>query len=338
MTFTHHTIAIDQVLRTLSGLKRAGFKIEPALRRSGISPALLESPLSRVSHGQYAALIRVLRKMTRDELWGLCSRPVPIGAFAQCCHLAVNCSNLGEAMLVGFRYYRMLLSDFTPRLSVDNGQAQVRLLGRTQSDPCQDYAERTFCFFTVGLGAWLVGRRIPILSVNLRSSTLVDTERLFLAPVSGTAPDTGFVFDARWLELPVVQNGRSLQQFLKQLPDNLLIRYRDPTSIKERIRRLLRAHPNSTMPTLENVGVMLAMAPQTLRRRLRTEGQSFQRLKDEMRRDAAIQYLMKSNLTLVQVADLVGFSEASTFHRAFKKWTGVSPGEYRHQQQGQESA
>ena len=65
------------------------------------------------------------------------------------------------------------------------------------------------------------------------------------------------------------------------------------------------------------------------RRRLRDEGRGFQQIKDELRRDAAIEYLLLTQLPLLEIANRVGFSEASTFHRAFKQWTGVAPGEYR---------
>lgn len=63
--------------------------------------------------------------------------------------------------------------------------------------------------------------------------------------------------------------------------------------------------------------------------RLRAEGRGFQALKDDLRCDAAIALLARPELTLIEIGDRLGFSEASTFHRAFKHWTGVSPGEYR---------
>ena len=81
--------------------------------------------------------------------------------------------------------------------------------------------------------------------------------------------------------------------------------------------------------SLEAVGEAMAIAPQTLRRRLREEGHGFQALKDALRRDTAIACLARPELTLPEIAQRLGFSEASTFHRAFKKWTGVAPGEYR---------
>jgi AraC-like DNA-binding protein len=97
---------------------------------------------------------------------------------------------------------------------------------------------------------------------------------------------------------------------------------------------MLRRHLDSEMPSLEVVGKSLGVTPQTLSRRLQEEGQGYQAIKDDLRRDAAIEYLARPDLTLIEIANLLGFSEASTFHRAFKKWTGVAPGEYRQSRLG----
>jgi AraC-like DNA-binding protein len=107
------------------------------------------------------------------------------------------------------------------------------------------------------------------------------------------------------------------------------VKYRDQSNVTERIRRILRRHLAEELPSLEDIGQQLAMTPQTLRRRLHDEGQGFRAIKDDLRRDAAIEYLARPELTLPEIAELLGFSEASTFHRAFKHWTGVAPGEYR---------
>ena len=73
----------------------------------------------------------------------------------------------------------------------------------------------------------------------------------------------------------------------------------------------------------------LHMTTPTLHRRLREEGTSFQQLKDGARRDAAIQLIRKGTQSGAQLAELTGFSDASTFHRAFKKWTGMTLQEFR---------
>ncbi|NSX05696.1 AraC family transcriptional regulator [Cupriavidus gilardii] len=331
-SFTHHTIAIQQVQQTLLGARHRGADIGALLRRAGIVPALLDSPVARVTQGQYAALLFALRRTLRDELWGLCNRPLPLGSFAQCCRMMVHARTLGEAMHSGLRYYRLLIGDFVPRLRRHGEIAMLCLSPRVDYDGRLAYAARSFAFLGYGLACWLAARRVPLIGVDLPDSVLgpsADAALLFQAPASYGHDYTGWRFEARWLDLPVVQNEESLREFLRQAPASLLIKYRDQTSITERIRRILRRNLAGELPTLDDVGEQLAMTPQTLRRRLREEGQGFRGIKDDLRRDAAIEYLARPELTLPEIASLLGFSEASTFHRAFKHWTGVAPGQYR---------
>ncbi len=331
---TQHTVAVQQVRLILQGARHQGRPVAPLLQRAGIPPALLEAPLARVSQSQYALLIRVLRRQLRDELWGLCSRPLPVGSFGQCASQLVRCQSLHEALRLGFRHYHGLLSDFVPRLLLQGGVARVQLVRRGPPDsPLHarlDYAQKAFLLFAFGLACWLVARRVPVLGVDYTEpAPRSDSSRVYQAPIRHDQPHVGLRFDARWLELPVVQNPQSLREFLAGAPANLLIKYRDAGSVSERIRRLLHRRLDADELSLEAVGEAMAMAPQTLRRRLREEGHGFQALKDALRRDAAIAHLARPELTLPQIAQRLGFSEASTFHRAFKKWTGVAPGEYR---------
>ncbi|MNR46967.1 Urease operon transcriptional activator [compost metagenome] len=87
--------------------------------------------------------------------------------------------------------------------------------------------------------------------------------------------------------------------------------------------------PPEEWPELEKLAQIMSMSNSTLQRRLQAEGITYQRLKDDLRRDIAINLLCNPNLTVIDVAVQTGFQETSAFHRAFKKWTGVSPGAYR---------
>ncbi|WP_326535565.1 AraC family transcriptional regulator [Pseudorhodoferax sp.] len=329
---THHTIAIQQVQQLLYGAQARGLDTHALLRRAGIAPALLDAPLSRVTQAQCATLIGVLRHHLRDELWGLCPHPLPPGSFALGCELMADTRTLGEALARGLRYYRLLLHDFVPRLQVRDGVATLALTGGDRSAPGPAFAERAFCFLAYGWTCWLVGRRVPLLAVDYPDSVLarsMDTSTLLQAPVVYGQPHTGWRFEARWLDLPVVQNQHSVLEFLRQAPASLLVRYRDQTRVTERIRSLFRKHLAGETPSLDEVGKRLAMTPQTLRRRLREEAQTFRGIKEELRRDAAIEYLARTEFTLPEIAARLGYSEASTFHRAFKQWTELAPGEYR---------
>ncbi|MBT2322751.1 AraC family transcriptional regulator ligand-binding domain-containing protein [Variovorax paradoxus] len=331
MTSTHHTVAVQQVQMVLLGARHRGVDVLPLLARAGISPLLLESPLGRVSQQQYAALLRVLRRALRDELWGLTERPLRPGSFGQCMKQLTRCATLGEALRGGFGFYDLLIDDFVARLSVHGDLAQVRFVLRRPADERLDYAVKAFMLFSFGAAFWLVARRIPVLGVDYTAAQIsgTDTSRVYQAPIRYGQAYVGLSFEAHWLQLPVVQNPQSLREFLAGSPANLFVKYRDTSSLTDRIRRLLRKHLGEELPSLEQMGEALAVTPQTLRRRLREEGRGFQQIKDDLRRDAAIEYLVQTRWPLLEIANRVGFSEASTFHRAFKSWTGVAPGEYR---------
>lgn len=331
---TQPTVAIFQVEQILQGARRQGRDVDDILRRAGIPPALLGSPLSRVSQTQYAQLMRTLRRVTGDELWGLCGRPVPLGTFALCCRHLVHCRTLGEALRDGLRLWNLAIDDFDARLRVREGTAtlQLRRHGGDPDDPCVGYAQRVFLYMGFGLSSWLVARRLPLSWVDYRISAAEEGSEaygLFQAPVRYGRPRYGLGFEARWLELPVLQTPQSLGEFLQRAPMPLVGRYRDQARLTERIRRLLRRHLDQELPSFETVAGALAMTPQTLRRRLHEEGQGYQTIKDDLRRDAAIECLARPDLTLIEIAARLGFSEPSAFHRAFKRWTGMAPGEYR---------
>jgi AraC-like DNA-binding protein len=330
MATTQHTVAIQQVQMVLLGAQHRGIDVQPLLARAGISPLLLESNLARVSQQQYASLLRVLRRATRDELWSLASRRLRPGSFGQCMKQVVACGTLGEALRTGFGFYDLLLDDFVARLSVQDGMARIRFVLRRPADARLDYAIKAFMLFAFGSASWLVARRIPLVALDYTSGMHVsETSRVYQAPIRHGQPHIAMYFEAHWLDLPIVQSRQSLREFLAGAPANLIVRYRDTSSLTDRIRRLLRKRLGEELPSLEEVGDSLAVTPQTLRRRLREEGRGFQQIKDELRRDTAIQFLVQTKLPLIEIANRVGFSEASTFHRAFKHWTGVAPGEYR---------
>ena len=116
------------------------------------------------------------------------------------------------------------------------------------------------------------------------------------------------------------------------------VKYRDPNDSSNtwtgRIRGLIGRDFSKPMPDFDWIAQELHTSPQTLRRRLKQENTSFQEIKDLLRRDMAIYYLSHQELPINDIAERVGFTEPSTFHRAFKKWTGVTPGAWREGERG----
>lgn len=107
-----------------------------------------------------------------------------------------------------------------------------------------------------------------------------------------------------------------------------LRKHSEQQSVSERIALQLQRMEGS-LPPLEEIAARLNMSVATLKRRLKAEDKSYQQLKDEQRQRQASRWLAEGRLTVDQIADRLGYSDASNFSKAFKSWTGLSPSAYR---------
>ncbi len=136
------------------------------------------------------------------------------------------------------------------------------------------------------------------------------------------------VFDSTWLDGVPQLGNRTTYSSLARLCDELLHELQLRVGLSGRVREILLV--NLAQPTTFNaVAKHLKMTPRTLRRRLQEENTSYRKLIDELRMHVAIKYLRDTDLTIEDIADFLGFSEAANFRHAFSRWTGQSPQEFR---------
>lgn len=324
------TISIGFVHEALAVVRQRGLDATALLHEAGISPALLDSEQARVSPERYGALWLLIARRLDDEFFGLDSRPMKSGSFTLLCHSVLHSDTLDTALRRALRFLRLVLDDLSGTLSIENGIAQIRLQER--DGPRRMFAYATYLVMLHGLACWLIGRRIPVLSAEFRCGEppgLAEYRVLFCPGARFDRPETRIAIDASYLDLPVIQSERSVKVFLRGAPANFLVKYRNSAGLTARIRRRLRQSPPAEWPDFETLARQLQMTASTLRRRLDEEGQPYQSIKDDLRRDLAITYLSRPGGSLADVAHALGFAEPSAFHRAFKKWTGTNPGEYR---------
>jgi AraC-like DNA-binding protein len=325
------TIAICFVASALQSVRGADLDADELLANVGLSSSLLQVPQARVSAKHYGALWRAIAAALDDEFFGQDSRRMKVGTFAMLCHSVLNCKTLGQALDRSLRFYALILDDISGTAERDAKEARI-VLHEAPGVSQRVFAHELLLMLLYGVSCWLVGRRIPILRTEFsyaEPAHSAEYRLMYCADLRFNRPHTLLAFEASYLDLPVVQNERSAKEFLRTAPESILLKYKNGSSLTARVRRRLRQFLPGSVPDFEQLADEMSMTPATMRRRLHEEGESYQSIKDQLRRDLAISYLSHSKRSVMDIALELGFSERSAFHRAFRKWTGASPGEFR---------
>jgi AraC-like DNA-binding protein len=325
------TIAICFVAAALQSVDGRNLNADELLANVGLSSSLLQVPQARVSAKHYGALWRAIAAALDDEFFGQDSRRMKVGSFAMLCHAVLSCKTLGEALDRSLRFYALILDDISGSAERDAKEARI-ILHEAAGVSQRVFAHELLLMLLYGVSCWLVGRRIPILRTEFsyaEPAHSAEYRLMYCADLRFNRPNTLLAFEASYLDLPVVQNERSAKEFLRTAPESILLKYKNGSSLTARVRRRLRQFLPGTVPDFEELAEQMSMTAATMRRRLHEEGESYQSIKDQLRRDLAISYLSHSRRSVMDIAVELGFTERSAFHRAFRKWTGASPGEFR---------
>ncbi len=336
------TIANIFVRAVLNAASQRGIDQHKLLAKAGISTNVLEDSESRITRSQYSQLILCSIREMQDELFGLGSRSFRIrpGAFSMMCHATINCRTLREALKQKVRFYNL----FTDKKFLEFRESGEDALIRCHSPDQQLSSEQFYlesCFVAcLRWGSWMIDSHIHLSRVEFDFSEpdyQQEYDAIFSCEQVFDQKHNQIVFPRSYLDRPIIQDMETLSFFLKKLPGALLIRYKNDESLSYRVRRMLddaewthKAGGAETMTeSMESIATRIHMTPQTLRRRLREEGSSFRLIRENWLRDRSIYLLTRKQKSISDVSRVLGFSEPSAFHRAFKKWTGKTPAIYQ---------
>ena len=329
--------------KTLLNLARSrGCSIDAILRAADFEFDPFDKKFSHVKEipsMQYSKLFQQVLTVMQDESFNLrIGHDIPNGTFRMMCYCIIHCQTLKHAIERADEFYQVIWADADDKLkslSLDNNDQTAvmsfylphgndnAVLAKTVAPGLSIW--HRFC-------CWLIGRTIELDEVCFSGEEpefLESYQRLFECPLVFNQKVSAFKFDVKYLSMPLVHNEESLKEFLVTAPYQLIVS-REKNSVTAQIKSIIGNDFSQGFPSFNTLTQLLNTTAPTLRRRLKKEDTSYQKIKDGCRRDAAIAYLSRSELSINKVAELMGFSDPSAFHRSFKKWTGVPPGEYRH--------
>ena len=308
-----------------------------ALAQAQIPPALLQNAANRITAAQMETVSGAAMRELDDEALGWFARPLPWGSYGMLARASLSAPTLGTALKRWCRHHRLLTPDITLTLTTAGDETSISLT--EHRPPGGDGSLREFCFVSVlrnvvGLACWFVDSRIPLLGAGFPFEAPPHAEAyrvMFDGPTTFGADETGIRFDARYLALPLKRDEAAMNQMLQRALPIQVRPYRRDRLLVQRVRQVLASQPLAAH-NAEDLAEQLNTSARTLHRQLKEEGATLQALKDEVRRQRAIESLQRTSKPIKQVAEAAGFQNEPSFIRAFKGWTGVTPGEWRGQQ------
>ena len=331
---THYSALSSWVLLIAKAIDAYGFDSRELFEKVGLDYKKLRDPVARFSFPAVVRLWQLATEITRDPGFGLSVasywHPTTLHALGYS-WLASN--NLGEAFERASRYTRIVNTAASGVLRIEKSAASYCLIidgGDLNPHPVPASLDAALAMMMV-MSRAAYGEDFRSLRVSLRRDKPEDTQRFsdfFAAPVDFSQAENAMWVDPGLVSEPLATANPELVRINDQIVTDYLAKL-DRSDVTMQVRSKLIEHLPTGQVSEAEIAASIHISQRSLQRRLRDQGMTFTQLLENTRRDLSSQYVRDPQHSFNEIAFLLGFSEPSNFSRAFKRWYGKSPSQYR---------
>lgn len=315
---------------------QSGVPPDVLLQAASLSPAVLADPDAFVTLEEEQRLWDEAVRLTGDDALGVhvaewVSR-APQRHDDTLSYALRSCPTLSACYTRCGRFFRSLNSGVALSLETAEGVARLVYQMSAVSRKRERQQVEALLASLVLLAREHAGASFAPLEVHFTYAEPAEVsaqERVFGAPVLYARARDQILFDSAWLERPFAQGDSELLSLLERRIDERLSRVPQDDTLLPAVRRCVVLQLPEGEPSMSCIARKLRTSPRSLQRRLAEAGTSFSDVVDAERRDLALRHLENPWMSISEVAFLLGFSTVPAFHRAFKRWTGLTPMETR---------
>jgi AraC-like DNA-binding protein len=326
-SLTERAMPTGRAKALLDALQGLGHDV-PALAAAaaGLRPEDLEDPEATIVCSAVPAILELaFRTRPIANPGARLAAATPVGAYPLIDYLIVTSETVGTGLRHLARYLRAVPSPIQLAFHDQDEPIRVEFVAHGPSGSFETEYQATLIVLHLRQET---ANRLGGIAISLRHQPddAAEFARLAGCPVLAGAGWDGLVMTRESWALPFLRRDPILHGLLARQAADL---DRLDEDFPLAVRRAIAAQFAQGEPSVDNVARSLATSRRTLQRRLRDRGRTFQELLDLTRREAAERYLTSSRFSSAEVAYLLGYSEPAAFHRAFKRWHGATPQEYR---------
>ncbi|HEX5058697.1 MAG TPA: AraC family transcriptional regulator [Kofleriaceae bacterium] len=310
-----------------------GHPLDRVLDAMGVDAETLADRDGRIPRRAWLHAFTVAVEVTGDPALGLrvgeSIRPAHLGAVG---YILMSCESMRQAAELDQRWHSLIADGERLEYTRDGTLSKRTLFLPDGEPPPPSCAVDCAAAAAVGFVRWLAGADDGLRRVALpypAPAHRSEHDQLFRCEVVFGATHIMVWRDPTVLRKPLAQADPELRARMEERAARLAAERSAPDELVTKVRELVARGMRDALPDLERAATVLELSPRTLKRRLADRGTSFSKIVDDTRRQLALGYIADASLSLVDVAYFCGFSEQSAFNRAFKRWTGLTPGEYR---------
>ncbi|PAD79294.1 AraC family transcriptional regulator [Paenibacillus campinasensis] len=324
-------VAISMVYPIMKSMVRRGFDAERFCEYASFDSGLLQDVEARIPDAELERLMKAAADYTKDEHFGLHQgRLLELADLGVLGYVMMHSTTIADALAAYQRFYVILSSSFELEWELRDRECVLHLClneaGVSSRQCVEDMASSVY-----ELMRRLSNRPIPLIGVEFMHDATENTKPY--VDMFGLMPKFGagnvLRIHAEVLDYPVLYSDPRILQVFEQLAQETRSELTADGVLTEQVIRWLKKSLLTGLPTLQETARALGMSVRSLQIKLKEEGTTFNELSVRVRQELAVSYLKREEFSIGEIAYALHFSEPSAFQNAFKRWTGMTPRQYR---------
>ena len=330
----NYGLSIHKLFPLITVLKSYNIDKTEFLESAGLDSEILESPDTRIGFTKFKELVRKAINITKEKNLGLHMGESFTGFSSILGYVLMNCKNLAEVIDKHIKYEKITNDIYKTSYTFEDNNICICC------EALADFEDLEEFFYSFHLAVSYKYPQILSNSFNKKyikkitftfdePKDISEYKRIFDCPVQFGASKNSMVMDKLAGDIPIINSNKELLAVFEKHAEKFLEKLQKNQQYSNKASEIIIQKLNGDSPKIGIIANELAVSTRTLQAKLKSEGTSFSELLENIRKELALNYIKDRFTPIAEIAYLLGFSEASVFHRSFKKWTNTTPGKYR---------